>query len=357
MVDKLFKGQANSKRVPQYSLIIPSVRESLSALYSLIQTEYQNDGKDAKIIVFGITANGVGLFADVFRNQLPIQVYELQSRLNQANRTRTTEAFKTASSGIMFATDVIGRGMDFPDVTCVIQVGLPMNGDQYVHRVGRTARAGKDGRAVILLTQAESFFLKVNPQLNIQPHAQQQDILNDQQAKEQVSQILETIDEDTKRKAYSAYLGFMRSFSNKLGLNPQGLVKLANDFAVHGMGCPEPPALKKMAIGKMGLKGVQGLRIAKDEPPVTKSPVITASKAGNGLIANGGGRPKAMKENTSTAGVNLGKHRLVHSNARTASTASGDTRGEGGNRVQGAARKQKQNKQAAEKRMKYDAEG
>ena len=222
-----------------------------------------------------------------------------------------------------------------------------MNGDQYVHRVGRTARAGKDGRAVILLTQVESFFLKINPQLSINPHERQTNILNDQQAKEKISQILETIDEDTKRKAYSAYLGFMRPFSNKLALNPPALVKMANEFAVHGMGCPEPPALMKKTIGMMGLKGVPGLRIAKNETLVP----INAKKE---LAANGGGgRPLPIEGNTNTARATLGKHELVHPIPQAAGTvrpivAEGDQK-EGW-------RQKIQKRQAREKRMKHDAQ-
>ena len=61
--------------------------------------------------------------------------------------------------------------MDFPDVSLVLQVGLPADADAYTHRVGRTARAGKDGRAANLLTQTESFFLSVNRQFPIKPRS------------------------------------------------------------------------------------------------------------------------------------------------------------------------------------------
>ena len=116
--------------------------------------------------------NMVSLYAKLFSEGLTmLKVYKLHSRLSQNVRTRTTDEFKAADSGIMFASDVIGRGMDFPNVDLVVQVGLPSNGDQYVHRVGRTARAGNDGLAIIILTQGESFFLNRNPQLPIQPHA------------------------------------------------------------------------------------------------------------------------------------------------------------------------------------------
>ena len=51
---------------------------------------------------------------------------------------------------IMFTSDVSARGMDYPDVTTVIQVGLPSDKAQYVHRLGRTARAGKQGECVLV---------------------------------------------------------------------------------------------------------------------------------------------------------------------------------------------------------------
>jgi ATP-dependent RNA helicase MSS116 len=57
--------------------------------------------------------------------------------------------------------------MDFPNVSLVVQLGLPSDSEQYVHRVGRTARAGRDGRAVIILFSNESFFVHTNPSLPI----------------------------------------------------------------------------------------------------------------------------------------------------------------------------------------------
>jgi ATP-dependent RNA helicase MSS116, mitochondrial len=231
------------------------VKDTISALVRLVEHERKEGGTNPKIIVFGTTANLVALYAEVFRRSSSLQVYELQSRLSQPQRTRTTEEFKGATEGIMFATDVIGRGMDFPNVTSVIQVGLPMNGEQYVHRVGRTARVDKDGRAVILLTGAESFFLNVNRQLPIQPYVHTIEVTTDTST----SQIMESIDAKTKQKAYSAYLGFMKGFMNKLRVKPEGLVAMANELAIEGFGCSEAPPMEKKTIGKMGLKGVRGI--------------------------------------------------------------------------------------------------
>lgn len=144
---------------------------------------------------------------------------------------------------------VIGRGMDFPNVSLVIQVGLPSTPDAYVHRVGRTARAGKDGRAVILLTQAESFFCSVNRQFKITPYPTSDMILRDTQSLLDVNRAMGILDDHDKQKAYSAYLGFMKGFMNKLNVDVTGLVRMANELALEGMGCEEVPGMQRTTIG------------------------------------------------------------------------------------------------------------
>lgn len=250
-------------RVPQYLVVIPNVKYTFVALSALIEQEWKEAGQDPKVIVFGTTANLVALFAEYFRKANSFgPVFELQSRMSQPMRTKTTEQFKKAKTGLMLATDVIGRGMDFPNVTTVIQVGLPENGEQYVHRVGRTARVDRDGRAVILLTEGETFFIKVNPKLPIKQYLHNLETTNDNGA---AATVMAQIDPKTKQKAYSAYLGFMKGSMKKLRLDAPGLVALANEFAIEGFHCPEPPPMKKSTIGKMGLKGVKGIRYGEIE--------------------------------------------------------------------------------------------
>ncbi len=70
-----------------------------------------------------------------------------------------SDDFRRAARAVMFSSDVSARGVDYPDVSLVLQVGVPSDKAQYVHRVGRTARAGKAGQALLVLCEFEQGFL------------------------------------------------------------------------------------------------------------------------------------------------------------------------------------------------------
>lgn len=81
-----------------------------------------------------------------------ILVHKLHGSLAQDVRTATLASFtKTNAPAILFCTDVAARGLDLPDVDLVIQFDPPFSSEDHLHRIGRTARAGRDGKAVIFL--------------------------------------------------------------------------------------------------------------------------------------------------------------------------------------------------------------
>ncbi|KAF1821665.1 DEAD-domain-containing protein [Dissoconium aciculare CBS 342.82] len=82
----------------------------------------------------------------------PTQVFRLHGSLPQATRTSTLAAFaQSTSPSVLLCTDVASRGLDLPNIDFVIEYDPPFSKDEHLHRIGRTARAGRDGRALIFL--------------------------------------------------------------------------------------------------------------------------------------------------------------------------------------------------------------
>lgn len=88
-----------------------------------------------------------------------LKAQELHSGLHQKRRERILQDFRDGEFPYLIATDVAARGIDIPDVSHVINYDIPENPEDYVHRIGRTARMGKSGRAVSFVTSEDGPFL------------------------------------------------------------------------------------------------------------------------------------------------------------------------------------------------------
>ena len=87
--------------------------------------------------------------------QLEIPSVPLHSHLTQPQRLQSLARFRAAEVPVLVTTDVGSRGLDIPEVAMVINWDCPRRSDDYVHRVGRTARAGKGGVAVTVITERD----------------------------------------------------------------------------------------------------------------------------------------------------------------------------------------------------------
>lgn len=113
---------------------------------------YNRIEDDPRILVFRKTKIGVDRFVAALRRRGG-QVAGLHGDMRQGERDRMMASFKAGDVDVLVATNVAARGLDIPDVTHVFNVDVPQNAEEYVHRIGRTARAGKAGTAVTFVSE------------------------------------------------------------------------------------------------------------------------------------------------------------------------------------------------------------
>lgn len=246
------------------SVAISDMDGMTELLWASLHSEIKRLPKQHKIMVFFTTARLTGLYSELFC-AAGVKVFEIHSRKSQAHRTKCADQFRSAESGIIFSSDVSARGLDYPDVTAVIQVGIPSSREQYIHRLGRTGRAGKTGKNILLLYSFEKFFMK---NLKDLPVKQLEGISSFDKAPPVPNSLWQPKDPKLAGQAYQAWMGYYNSVRG-LGWSKEQLVNEAWNFAnsigaIGSDGIP-PPILKKTA-GMMGLKGVPGLNIVAQLP-------------------------------------------------------------------------------------------
>ena len=84
----------------------------------------------------------------------------MHSDLSQAERDEVMHLFRSGKIDILVATDIVARGIDIDDIAIVINFDVPRDEEDYVHRIGRTARAGRGGRAVTLVGEKDMYFFR-----------------------------------------------------------------------------------------------------------------------------------------------------------------------------------------------------
>ncbi|XP_004503218.1 DEAD-box ATP-dependent RNA helicase 36 [Cicer arietinum] len=144
-----YEGFKTVEKLTQQGVIIPKKVKDVYLMYVLSKME-ENSIRSA--IVFVSTCR------DCHRLSLMLEVLDqeaaaLYSFRSQAQRLEALQEFKSGKVSILLATDVAGRGLDIPTVDLVINYDVPRFPRDYIHRVGRTARAGRGGQALSLITQ------------------------------------------------------------------------------------------------------------------------------------------------------------------------------------------------------------
>jgi ATP-dependent RNA helicase DeaD len=116
-------------------------------------------GRDARLLIFRRMQVGVDRLAQQLTNEGWL-AQALHGGMAQADRTRTIDAYRNGDLRVLIATNVAARGLDIPDITHVINYDIPQNPEEYIHRIGRTARAGKKGVAMTFVSEWDYPFLE-----------------------------------------------------------------------------------------------------------------------------------------------------------------------------------------------------
>jgi superfamily II DNA/RNA helicase len=138
------KTRESSSNVDQ-DIVKLDGREKVDVLFDLLTQE----GFE-KVLVFGRTKWGA---EKLMRNleQRRIRVASIHGNKKQNQRQKAIEDFKNSRIQVLIATDIASRGLDINDVTHVINFDLPESYEDYIHRIGRTGRANKKGKALTFI--------------------------------------------------------------------------------------------------------------------------------------------------------------------------------------------------------------
>ncbi|KAI1926073.1 hypothetical protein LOZ12_000500 [Ophidiomyces ophidiicola] len=271
-------------RVPQKAVFLRGFENQMPAVMEIATQaiqEYDADRANTrpfKAIVYFNSTNEVTLAKSAFdslqvtpgdmfsKHPLGLATMEMHSRLTQGQRTYNSKRFRLAQSAILFSSDVTARGMDFPDVTHVIQVGVARDRDSYIHRLGRTARANKTGKGWILATDTD--YRDFNYRLRGLPIEEDNTLKTavvDMSAKHedlptpvasiisQVKAAYSQVDYGLKEKCYGSFLSIMGSSREKL--------RLLNQMTSNLWGMASPPTVSPTFARKLGLNNQRGINI------------------------------------------------------------------------------------------------
>ncbi|CAI5730052.1 unnamed protein product [Peronospora farinosa] len=250
--------QTNSQAVQEY--VVCDLQDVIPVIESVLEDHMKLQAY--KVIVFLPTARAAQFMAQLFQAAGFPNVLEMHSRKSQSARTKAADAFRNGKRMIMFSSDVSARGVDYPDVSLVLQVGLT-DRDQYIHRLGRTARAGMEGRGILVLADFEKTLLRDLadlPLLELKQYPQ-----FDKQKCRTTRALANVRDrsalEQSAEKAYAAFLGFYNSNLKKLRMSKMQLVETSALYSQF-IGLEKVPMLQKKTLRAMGLMDIPGLAAA-----------------------------------------------------------------------------------------------
>ncbi|KAI3406802.2 MSS116 [Candida oxycetoniae] len=189
--------------------------------------------ENAKIILFLPTQTSVEFFYDYMRRALhsssvfkdyssEFRIFHLHGKRSVAQRSAALRGFKAVKNCMLITTDVAARGIDVKGVTHVVQLYPSSDVADYVHKVGRTGRAGAKGKAVLFLTKFESAYVRILEKQRGVRFDETFDSSEIEGTDEFFKEI--TVDEKVTNDFFFTFMTFLKQMDSVYGLNINGLV-------------------------------------------------------------------------------------------------------------------------------------
>ncbi|GKT61708.1 ATP-dependent RNA helicase DBP4 [Colletotrichum tofieldiae] len=231
--------ESTPKNLQQHYIITP-LHEKLDTLFGFIKANLRS-----KIIVFFSSGKQVRFAYESMRHLQPgIPLLHLLGKQKQLQRMEITKRFADANHSCLFATDVVARGVDFPAVDWVVQVDCPEDADTYIHRVGRTARYERDGKAVLFMDPSEEAGMLKRLEAKKVPI---QKITVKESKKKSITNQLQSMcfqNPDLKYLGQKAFISYVRSVYLQKDKEVFKFDKLDLDAYAASLGLPGAPQIK-----------------------------------------------------------------------------------------------------------------
>lgn len=211
IIDTVGKDEVNTHMHVKQSALVAPYEDQLQLIQNLLETHKASNS--GKVIVFLPTTKQTILYSQLLKYLLPKRViHEIHSRKTQDQRTRIANRFRKSKDGILVTSDVSARGVDYPGVSLVVQVGVPSTREQYIHRLGRTGRAGREGEGVIVIAPFEKEFLSKDiadlPVEKLEPAPlEEEKVAVNERA---INYAIQAMDDEMIREVYTGYLGYCK---------------------------------------------------------------------------------------------------------------------------------------------------
>ncbi|RMD43360.1 hypothetical protein DV735_g1753, partial [Chaetothyriales sp. CBS 134920] len=142
--------RANPRIKQVVEVIDPADKQN--RLFQLLKQHTAGPKKNDRILIFCLYKKEASRVHDTLARR-GFSLAGIHGDLSQSARLAALNSFKSGTTNLLVATDVAARGLDIPEVKVVINHTFPLTAEDYVHRIGRTGRAGKDGLAITLFTE------------------------------------------------------------------------------------------------------------------------------------------------------------------------------------------------------------